>query len=314
MPSTSGVGSQKTIEQIIEEQAKSSASTRNTGELGKDDFLKLLITQVQNQDPMNPSSDTDFIAQMAQFSALEQMQNLNQSFSYTTGFAMMGKYISAEITDEAGDVKFVSGMVESVRVMNGKVYAVVGDDDVPIDKVTYVSDTNIGSGGSVTEYSNIIGLLAKANIFSSTGKATSIEGIISSVTKEKDGVYTRLDEVEIKPYNLDIGAFENEEEFITGMVGKEITVKLEDEITGERYTVKGILRAGYEGPDGELRLLLDDIKVPVGNIYSTQGIDLLSTEQMLLNAILKELQKQNQTEPEPEDETDEEDTDETGTI
>jgi flagellar basal-body rod modification protein FlgD len=51
--------------------AKSSAPT-----LGKDDFLKLLVGQLKNQDPMNPSSDTDFIGQMTQFSQLEQTTNM----------------------------------------------------------------------------------------------------------------------------------------------------------------------------------------------------------------------------------------------
>ncbi len=314
MSSTSSIGSsQKTIEQIIEEQSKSTASTRNTGELGKDDFLKLLITQVQNQDPMNPSTDTDFIAQMAQFSALEQMQNLNSSFAYTTGFAMMGKYVSGEVTDESGNVKYVEGKVESVRITSGKVYAIVGDYDVPIESITDVSDSSIGSGGNVTEYSSIIGLLAKASFLNTAGKETSIEGIIASVIKEKDGVYTKLDEVEIKPYNLDIGSFESAEEYVNAMAGKEISVRFEDKDTGEKFTIKGILRSAYEDTDGELRFLLDDIKVPVGDINSTSGIDLLSTEQMLLNAILKELQKQNQNQTTPPQDDSGEDT-ETGTV
>jgi flagellar basal-body rod modification protein FlgD len=53
------------------------ATTTTAGpSLGKDDFLKLLVGQLKNQDPMNPSSDTDFIGQMAQFSQLEQTTNM----------------------------------------------------------------------------------------------------------------------------------------------------------------------------------------------------------------------------------------------
>jgi len=68
--------------------ASSNKAKKDTSELNKDTFIKLLVTQMQNQDPLNPTQDREFIAQMAQFSALEQMQNLNTSMAGSQGNIM----------------------------------------------------------------------------------------------------------------------------------------------------------------------------------------------------------------------------------
>ena len=67
--------------------------------------------------------------------------------------------------------------------MNGQIYAVIGDDDVPIDKITHVSEINLGNAGAVTDYSGIIGMLGKARITNSDGETSVIRGLIASIEK-----------------------------------------------------------------------------------------------------------------------------------
>lgn len=84
--------------------------------LGKDDFLKLLITQLSNQDPTSPMDNTQFISQMAQFSSLEQITNMNAEFAKmnsmlvsSNGVNTIGKTVDINV----GDAN-TSGVVEAV--------------------------------------------------------------------------------------------------------------------------------------------------------------------------------------------------------
>lgn len=85
-------------------------------ELGKDDFLKLLITQLQNQDPTSPMENTEFIAQMAQFSSLEQMTNMSSEFTKLANMlnsgeavTMLGKSVEVNVGENV-----ITGVVEAV--------------------------------------------------------------------------------------------------------------------------------------------------------------------------------------------------------
>ncbi len=100
-------------------------------ELDKDDFLKILITQLQHQDPTNPMEDREFIAQMAQFSSLEQITNMAGSFSKLSGVlasseaqSLLGKTV--DVQDGAAAVtgrveQVVRGEYPLIKV-NGKFY------------------------------------------------------------------------------------------------------------------------------------------------------------------------------------------------
>ncbi|MBE6360093.1 MAG: flagellar hook assembly protein FlgD [Treponema sp.] len=103
-----------------------------SNELGKDDFLKLLITQLSNQDPTSPMENTEFISQMAQFSSLEQMTNMSTSFSKMASFinsseaaSTLGKTVELNVGDAS-----VTGIVEGATrgenpqvLVNGMYYS-----------------------------------------------------------------------------------------------------------------------------------------------------------------------------------------------
>lgn len=115
--------------------ASQAASRRGTSELGKDAFLSLLCTQMKYQDPLNPQSDTEFISQLASFSALEQMQNLNSTFSQSQAFSMIGQEVHVKADNKQG---FVAGTVDYVTVSRGKAYLSIGGTLYSADKLITV--------------------------------------------------------------------------------------------------------------------------------------------------------------------------------
>ena len=112
----------------------------NNNSLGKDAFLKLLVTQLQHQDPLNPSSDTEFIAQLATFSQLEEMQNLSQNTANSQAFTLVGKEVVIKVEDSAGNPVYILGKVDFVTLVNGKAHLSIDDNSYSIDKLYQVID------------------------------------------------------------------------------------------------------------------------------------------------------------------------------
>ncbi len=103
-----------------------------SNELGKDDFLKILIAQLSNQDPTSPLENTEFIAQMAQFSSLEQMTNMSQSFEKMSAFvnsseaqSMIGRSVEIDLGDTSvqGTVEAATRGTQPQVLVNGMYYS-----------------------------------------------------------------------------------------------------------------------------------------------------------------------------------------------
>ena len=113
-----------------------------TQNLGQADFLKLLVAQLRYQDPMNPMEDKEFIAQMAQFNALEEMRGLNKSFAAMSDFnqltqasSLLGKTVAIR-TDE----EHFAGTIDEVRRLDGEVMVLVAGKTYPLSAIQQVAD------------------------------------------------------------------------------------------------------------------------------------------------------------------------------
>jgi len=100
-----------------------------SGESMRDDFLELLVTQLRNQDPLDPVSQEDFTSQLSQFSMLEQLETLNANFSDMLGFqelaqgaSLIGRTVSYRTATSNG---LIEGRVESIERNDEKVFVTV---------------------------------------------------------------------------------------------------------------------------------------------------------------------------------------------
>lgn len=175
--------------------------TKQTGnsDLGKDAFLKLLITQLQHQDPTNPMDDREFISQMAQFSSLEQMQNMTkamesllasqqqtQLMNYTS---FVGKEIKwHELTDKLDDkgkpvINEGTGTIKSVKFVDGNaVFELADGKELTPGNISAILGGSSESESPLVQASKLIG----KKVTYMDGEQ-ELQGRIVSVTN-KDGV------------------------------------------------------------------------------------------------------------------------------
>lgn len=121
-----------------------------SAELGQQQFLNLLVTQLRNQDPLQPVEQTEFISQLAQFSVLEGVQTLNVQFDdmlklqqLTEGAQLVGKTVEF-ISPNTGELE--QAQVTEARVVEGRIVLTAGEHQVPLSQVIGIVE---GDGASI---------------------------------------------------------------------------------------------------------------------------------------------------------------------
>ncbi len=162
--------------QISETSQKDDEERKTGSSLDKDDFLMLLVTQMKYQDPLQPETNTEYVAQLAQFSELEQMQNLNSTTTNTSAYTLVGKQVYIEQVSETGDTKEAEGMVEYVIMQDG--------------------EPHVSVGGELYAYADIVKVLDEAYLISQ---------YVPSV-EEQSLTYTHWDPQDIKITGVNMGS------------------------------------------------------------------------------------------------------------
>ena len=175
------------------------------GEMGKHDFLMLLAAQLRYQDPLEPQSDADFASGLAQFSSLEQMQNMNVSLeamaSYQS-YGLVGKFVVAEVMID-GRWEEVPGVIDSIFTSNGVLMAQIGEFMVPVSSIKEVFDTNniLTSEMLLTASNNLIGRTVVAEV-----DDEEIEGIVTRVLVDKGSLVAQIDDGTDEPKFVPVNA------------------------------------------------------------------------------------------------------------
>jgi flagellar basal-body rod modification protein FlgD len=192
----------------------------STQALGKDDFLKLLVTQLQNQDPMNPTDSTAFVAQLAQFSSLEQLSNVNdnlkivqafdQSINNAQAVNFVGKTVKAsgsmfELgTGETHEIQYQLGedadaVYVSVYNSSGEIVKKIEMDQMTAGSQSVVWDGKDENGNAASAGTYSFSLQAKNKDGEIMASAAFIEEIITGVSYHDNSTYLLAKGIEI-PY------------------------------------------------------------------------------------------------------------------
>jgi len=156
------------------------------GELDKEAFLQLLVAQMQYQDPLEPTDNTQYISQLASFSSLEQMQNMSASLGTMStaselqrATALIGNYVT--VTDQGSNI---TGKVDAIEIKDGEAYLSIKGTSYPLSSLTEAADTEyLQAGILAAQFTEAVKSLPDINALT-----TSDEALITGIQTSYDSL------------------------------------------------------------------------------------------------------------------------------
>lgn len=177
----------KVVETESQKSLKKELTAQKNG-MDKEAFLQLLVAQMQYQDPLQPTSNTEFISQYAQFSQVEQMQNMASTSELARATSLVGDYVYVKTTGSDGEPTYKYGKVDYVAFESGKAYVSIEESLYSIDDVDTVVDL---------EYKNAYDKAYEFNIeINKLPKVTAVDLSHADKIDELEKIYNEMNDYE----------------------------------------------------------------------------------------------------------------------
>ncbi len=175
---------------IVESASQNSLSSKvnSANQMDKEAFLQLLVAQMKYQDPLQPTSNTEYISQYAQFSQVEQMQNMSASMDLQRASGLVGEHVYIKTTSGSGQTDYIEGKVDYVVYENGKAYLSIDESLYSLDDLDTVVDKEY-----LDAYNKAFDLVARIN---QLPNINSIELSDASDVEELKEIYDNMTDYE----------------------------------------------------------------------------------------------------------------------
>lgn len=177
----------KIVETTSQNSLKNTSKSNNDS-MDKDAFLQLLVAQMKYQDPLEPTSNTEYISQYAQFSQVEQMQNMAASTDLSRATALVGQEVYIKTTTSSGETKNVQGKVDYVVYENGNAYLSIDEQLYSLDDLDTVADKDY-----LNAYNKAYDFTVKLNKLPNVGAVDTSDG---DEIDELEKIYNEMSEYE----------------------------------------------------------------------------------------------------------------------
>ncbi len=146
--------------EVVASATQESLSKSKPGTANKDDFLQLLVAQMKYQDPMEPTENTQWVSQYAQFSQVEELQNMATSMSLQRASGLVGQTVIMNVEDSKGGVTEIQGNVDFVSYEGGNAYLSINGELYAMSDLKHVVDSKyVNAMANCTAFIEALGKL-----------------------------------------------------------------------------------------------------------------------------------------------------------